>query len=69
MKTVLLDCIRKEKPNAVALGAFNAAISSGATEKEAINAAKNAVSKEVSGFMNIFKGFSNTTMIRQKATK
>lgn len=35
MKTALLDCTKKEKPNSSALGAFNVAIASGATEKQA----------------------------------
>lgn len=29
MKTVLFDCIKKEKPNAAALGAFNSTVSLG----------------------------------------
>lgn len=58
MKTVLFDCIKKEKPNAYALGAYSIALSNGATKKEAINAAKNAVSKDVSEFINRFKGIA-----------
>lgn len=42
MKTVLLDYIKKEKPNAQAVAAYSLALGNGATKKEASKAAENA---------------------------
>lgn len=42
MKTVLFDCIKKEKPNAQAVAAYSVALGNGATKKEASKAAESA---------------------------
>lgn len=46
MKTILLDCIKKEKPNAAAFGAFNQVLSMGGTMTEAKKAASEAAKSD-----------------------